>query len=187
MSSDKFIVVDTSVLISALLKPHSVPAQALEVARTHFKIAVSTETLTELTKVLSRDYLARYRTVDERETFLVLYSELAKLIPITEFTEHVTDCRDAKDNKFLDLAIAANAHILVSSDSDLLVLHPYRNIDILTHPHFCKCWRTELLRCKHAKMHSYRDALSQFNYKNSLGTPSWTQNKSTALAATWSI
>lgn len=129
MSSDKYIVVDTSVLISALLKPHSVPAQALEVARTHFKIAVSMETLTELTKVLSRDYLARYRTVDERETFLVLYSELAEIIAITE---HVTDCRDPKDNKFLDLALAANARILVSSDSDLLVLHPYRNIYIVT-------------------------------------------------------
>lgn len=129
MSSDKYIVVDTSVLISALLKPHSIPAQALECARTHFKLAVSTETLTELTKVLSRDYLARYRTVDERETFLVLYSELAEIIAVTE---HVTDCRDPKDNKFLDLALAANARILVSSDSDLLVLHPYRNIDIVT-------------------------------------------------------
>ena len=129
MSSDKYIVVDTSVLISALLKPNSIPAQALERARTHFKLAVSTETLTELTKVLSRDYLARYRTVDERETFLVLYSELAEIIAITE---HVTDCRDPKDNKFLDLALAANARILVSSDSDLLVLHPYRNIHIMT-------------------------------------------------------
>ncbi len=128
MSSDKYIVVDTSVLISALLKPNSVPAQALEYARTHFKIALSTETLTELTKVLSRDYLTRYRTIDEREAFLVLYSELAELIPITE---HVTDCRDAKDNKFLDLAIASKAQILVSSDSDLLVLHPYRDIQIL--------------------------------------------------------
>ena len=129
MSSDKYIVVDTSVLISALLKPNSLPAQALERARTHFKLAVSTETLTELTNVLSRDYLARYRTVDERETFLVLYSELAEIIAITE---HVTDCRDPKDNKFLDLALAANARILVSSDSDLLVLHPYRNIHIVT-------------------------------------------------------
>jgi uncharacterized protein len=129
MSSDKYIVVDTSVLISALLKPNSVPAQALEVARTHFKIAVSMETLTELTKVLSRNYLTRYRTIEERETFLVLYSELAEMVDITE---HVTDCRDPKDNKFLDLALAANARILVSSDSDLLVLHPYRNIDIVT-------------------------------------------------------
>jgi putative PIN family toxin of toxin-antitoxin system len=132
MSLDKYIVVDTSVLISALLKPNSVPAQALEYARKHFKLAVSTETLTELTKVLSRDYLTRYRTIEERETFLVLYSELAELIPFTEQTEHVTDCRDAKDNKFLDLAIAANARILVSSDSDLLVLHPYRGIYIVT-------------------------------------------------------
>lgn len=135
MSLDKFIVVDTSVLISALLKPGSIPAQALEYARTHFKLAVSIETLTELAKVLSRDYLARYRSVEERETFLVLYSELAETIHVTE---HVTDCRDPKDNKFLDLALVANAQILVSSDSDLLVLHPYRTINIVTPSEFLK-------------------------------------------------
>lgn len=85
--------------------------------------------------MLSRDYLARYRTVDEREQFLVLYRELAEIVPITE---HVTDCRDPKDNKFLDLALAANAQILVSSDSDLLVLHPYRTIHIITPSEFLK-------------------------------------------------
>jgi uncharacterized protein len=139
MSSDNrfvnYIVVDTSVLIGALLKPSSIPAQALDYARAHFTLAVSTETLTELAKVLSRDYLARYRTADEREQFLILYSELAEIVPITE---HVTDCRDPKDNKFLDLALAANAQILVSSDSDLLVLHPYRNVSILTPSEFLK-------------------------------------------------
>ena len=121
------IVLDTSVLISALLKPTSIPAQALERARTHYTLVASTETLTELATVVSRDYLAKYRTVDEREAFLSRYSELVKLIPITA---QVTDCRDAKDNKFLELALSAQAPIIVSSDSDLLVLHPYRGIHI---------------------------------------------------------
>lgn len=127
MEARKHIVLDTSVLISALLKPTSVPAQALERARTQYTIVASIETMMELATVISRDYLAKYRTVDEREEFLGRYSELVKLIPITT---QVTDCRDAKDNKFSELALSAQAPIIVSSDSDLLVLHPYRGINI---------------------------------------------------------
>ena len=44
----------------------------------------------------------------------------------------VTDCRDKDDNKFLALALSVDAEIIVSGDSDLLVLNPYQNIRILT-------------------------------------------------------
>jgi putative PIN family toxin of toxin-antitoxin system len=120
-------VIDTGVLISAFLKPKSIPAQALERARTQYTLVASIETMMELATVISRDYLAKYRTVDEREEFLGRYSELVELIPITT---QVTDCRDAKDNKFLELALSAQAPIIVSSDSDLLVLHPYQGINV---------------------------------------------------------
>jgi len=43
----------------------------------------------------------------------------------------VTDCRDAKDNKYLELALAAQAEAIVSSDTDLLVLHPWSGVRIL--------------------------------------------------------
>jgi predicted nucleic acid-binding protein len=43
----------------------------------------------------------------------------------------VTDCRDQKDNKYLELAVAAGAETIVSSDHDLLVLHPWRGVRIL--------------------------------------------------------
>jgi hypothetical protein len=43
----------------------------------------------------------------------------------------VTDCRDPKDNKYLELALAAGAETIVSSDDDLLVLHPWRGVRIL--------------------------------------------------------
>ena len=45
--------------------------------------------------------------------------------------EPVTDCRDPKDNKYLELALAAGASIIVSSGDDLLVLDPWRGIRIL--------------------------------------------------------
>lgn len=46
-------------------------------------------------------------------------------------SEPVTDCRDAKDNKYLELALASGAGIIVSGDADLLVLHPWRGVRIL--------------------------------------------------------
>jgi uncharacterized protein len=48
-----------------------------------------------------------------------------------EPSERVTDCRDPKDDKYLELALAAGAEIIVSSDDDLLVLHPWRGVHIL--------------------------------------------------------
>ena len=39
--------------------------------------------------------------------------------------------RDPKDNKYLELALAAGAETIVSSDEDLLVLHPWRSVRIL--------------------------------------------------------
>ena len=43
----------------------------------------------------------------------------------------VTDCRDTAENKYLELALPAQASTIVSSDRDVLVLHPWRGILIL--------------------------------------------------------
>jgi len=53
-------------------------------------------------------------------------------------TEIITDCRDPKDNKFLELAVEANASCIVTGDKDLLVLDPFRGIPILTAADFLK-------------------------------------------------
>lgn len=44
----------------------------------------------------------------------------------------VTDCRDKKDNKYLELALAAQADLIITSDSDLLALNPWRGVRIET-------------------------------------------------------
>jgi len=43
----------------------------------------------------------------------------------------VSDCRDPKDNKYLELALAAGAETIVGSDDDLLVLDPWRGLRIM--------------------------------------------------------
>jgi predicted nucleic acid-binding protein len=47
-------------------------------------------------------------------------------------TKSIRICRDPKDDKYLELALACNASAIITGDKDLLVLHPYENISILT-------------------------------------------------------
>jgi putative PIN family toxin of toxin-antitoxin system len=48
-----------------------------------------------------------------------------------EITERIAACRDATDDKFLELAVNGEADVIVSGDADLLVLNPFRGIPIV--------------------------------------------------------
>jgi putative PIN family toxin of toxin-antitoxin system len=78
---------------------------------------------------LSRPKFARAISLARRERFL---EELRRSAIWFEPSIAVSDCRDAKDDKYLELALAAGADMIVSSDEDLLVLHPWRGIPILS-------------------------------------------------------
>ena len=53
---------------------------------------------------------------------------------LVEVTAAVSACRDPKDYKFLELALSGAATHIISGDGDLLALHPFRGITILS-PH----------------------------------------------------
>ena len=46
--------------------------------------------------------------------------------------EQINECRDPKDNKYLELALSGQAECIVTGDDDLLVLNSWRGIEILT-------------------------------------------------------
>ena len=122
-------VFDTNVIVSAALLAGSVPRQAFDKALDEGRILISVPVLLELAEVLSRKKLNKYLLEEERMRFLVALLKEAELV---EITEAVTDCRDAKDNKFLELAVSGEADCIISGDDDLLVLSPFRGIPILT-------------------------------------------------------
>lgn len=70
---------------------------------------------------------------NKRKEFLEILAETAEFINITE---QVNECRDPKDNKYLELAVSGKAECIVTGDEDLLVLHTFRQIDILTVQNF---------------------------------------------------
>jgi len=126
-------VIDTNVLISALLFKSSVPFEAICLANKQGVILYSEATLRELKKVLSRRKFDKYISEEEREIFLLNFVGSSQLVTITE---NITICRDQKDNKFLELAVSGKAKIIVTGDLDLLILNPFESIKILTPDQF---------------------------------------------------
>ena len=122
------IVFDASAVVSAALRETSVPEQALLRAEATDLFALSAEVDAEIAEVLSRPRFAQAVTAARRMRILdILRGGAVWFAP----TERVTDCRDAKDNKYLELALAAGAATIISGDADLLVLDPWRGVRIL--------------------------------------------------------
>ena len=129
-----FFVFDTN-NISAILFKDSTTAKALDTAFEQGKLVVSNETLNELANVLFRKKFDSYLSDEERWQFIDRIESKSKLFfPNVQ----ITDCRDPKDNKFLELAVTAEASCIVTGDKDLLALHPFRNILILNASGFLK-------------------------------------------------
>lgn len=122
------IVFDTSTLVSATFRADTPPFLAVLKAFDDGAIAVSDPVFDELTEVLFRPVLARHVNEVLRTRLLTQLRDLGAWF---DPTEELSDCRDANDNKFLELALAASAHSIVSSDLDLPVLHPWRGVRIL--------------------------------------------------------
>jgi uncharacterized protein len=122
-------VFDTNVVVSALLLADSIPRQAFDKALDQGTVLISVPVILELADVLSRKKLNKYLLENERMRFLIGLLRETELI---DTTETITICRDPKDNKFLELAVDGNADYIVTGDADLLVLHPFRGIQILT-------------------------------------------------------
>ena len=70
----------------------------------------------------------RYLSLASRARTLADFRETILIVAITE---QVQECRDAKDDKFLELA-AGKADLILTGDQDLLMLHPWRGISIQT-------------------------------------------------------
>lgn len=128
------VVIDTSSLVSYALTRGELMRRVVD--RWHagdFTMLSSAATRAELAAVLVRPAI--------RALAVAPLDELAD--GLTRFSEHVPHtlalpnaCRDPKDVKFLECAVAGQADYLVSSDRDLLALRRFRDVAIVNPGHF---------------------------------------------------
>ena len=124
-------VVDTGVLVSGLIKRAGTTGEIMRSLRDgRFRIIFSTNILMEVIEVLGRpSFRSKYHIQpDDINALIDLIRLRGELVAIKE---QVTACRDPKDNKFLEAAIAGQADAIVSGDADLLDLIAFKGIPIL--------------------------------------------------------
>lgn len=131
------IVLDTNVLLSALLFPGGPPEKILTLAK-----------LGELTLFLSPDILSEFKKVmrvkfkyeeSEIEEFIARFRAFAQLTYPEERVQLIT--RVDADNRILECAIQARAEFLVTGDKrDILPLKKIQSTLILTPSQFLEYW-----------------------------------------------
>ena len=127
------MVLDTSTLVSAALRIGSVPYQVLLEALGAWDVCASVGTLAELERVLGHKKFDRYLDRASRREFVALIRHNVRLFSVSDADAMAVEppCRDVWDNQFLALALVAEADVVVSSDEDLLVRHPWRGIPVV--------------------------------------------------------
>jgi uncharacterized protein len=122
------VVVDTNVIISGLLFPRSDLNRALSKAK-NCEMLASEATKLEIVEVMSRSKFDRYVTVEIRRQLVAEYVRACKTVLVHST---IRACADAKDDKFLELAVDGRADLILTGDQDLLALHPFQGIAIIT-------------------------------------------------------
>lgn len=128
------VIIDTNVWISFLI------GKSLKGIQNYLdngviKIVVCQEQLIELNEVFKRPKFQKYFSKVQVKEFFELLEECSVCI---DLTTKVNDCRDLKDNYLLSLVIDSKADYLITGDSDLLVLNPYKSTKILNYSDFKK-------------------------------------------------
>ena len=127
-NSSMRLVIDTNVLVSAILSPVSISAKVLNWGEDNGVILYSTATLAEVLSVLGRSKFSKYIDHDDIDGLSIRIKTAWLLI---EILNQVQLCRDPKDDKFIDLALNGEASHLITGDNDLLVLNPIKNTSVI--------------------------------------------------------
>jgi putative PIN family toxin of toxin-antitoxin system len=125
-------VIDTNVLVSALLWGGT-PRALLEHVRNGAVTLISSPALlAELARVLERPKfdVVLLRSNTSRAQTLAEVRQLADVIDPSLLAQPV--CRDKDDDEVLALAVAAQVDIVISGDDDLLSLGSFEGIPILS-------------------------------------------------------
>ena len=136
------IVLDTNILVSALVAARGAPAQILARCQMgELTLLLSPDLMAELARVLHYPALRKRLTYndDQIARYLALLMEIGVMLTPLPGAPFVAD--DPDDDKFVALALAGGARYLVSGDDHLLRLGQVHAIAILKPATFLRLWQ----------------------------------------------
>jgi len=138
------IVLDTNVLVSALINPHGKPAQIINyVFENKIRLFTSPSIMEELERVLSYPKLMKRHGLNSEELkeFISDLLSIMSLIEEEKIIEVIME--DPSDNKYLSCAIDAKVDFIISGDIHLLNLGEYEGNRIVTPAQFLEIMERE--------------------------------------------
>ena len=129
------VVLDTNVLISALLFKGELTRMVGLWQRGKMIPVISKETFDELRTVLEYPKFSLSRA----EIKSLIEQEILPFFEVVNVSKHVKGaCRDPGDDKFISCALSANADYIVTGDKDLSDLKKYQSVRIIHASDFIK-------------------------------------------------
>ena len=128
------VVIDTNLLLSAILTHRGNPARILNLFRKDLiEIAISDDILKEMDRVLHYPKLKKRHGWSPQEISLFL-KELRQFCIVVQppTRESLIIEKDPTDDKYLDCAVASEANYIITGDQDLLGIGQYQGIKIVT-------------------------------------------------------
>lgn len=126
------VVIDSNLFISSLFgKITSKLVQDIVIQK--FNLVTSQKQINEICGVLRRPKFQNKiseKQVNEIEQIIIKHGTLVDTPGI------IFDCRDPKDNFILEMALNGKADFIITGDSDLLELNPYKEIKIIKFSEF---------------------------------------------------
>jgi uncharacterized protein len=120
------IVLDTNILVSALMSIRGAPAQLVELAACAAVQNLTSEALLlELHHVLNRPLFNK----QDHSPYMQHVRAFSECVTPTEKLHH---CKDEPDNRVLECAVAGRADYIISGDKELLGLGRCRGIPIVS-------------------------------------------------------
>jgi hypothetical protein len=129
------VVLDTSVLISALLFGGELSRLVVRWQMGVFTPVISRDTFEELERVLSYPKFH----LSDKEKRLILTEEILPFFEVVEVKEKIKGmCRDPADDKFISCALSAGVEVIVSGDKDLISVGMYKSVKLMSPSDFLK-------------------------------------------------
>ena len=89
----------------------------------------SKQTISDLSSRITQPKFDKYVSAEDREAYVNNLILSADLVIIDNL---IQGCRDRDDDKFLETAVKGDAQFIISGDQDLLTMHRFEGIDIVT-------------------------------------------------------
>jgi putative PIN family toxin of toxin-antitoxin system len=128
-------VIDTNVLVPAIWRG-SAQGPVLDAwYRAEFELIMSDRLLNEIDSVFEYPHIQRRRgwSVERKRILLEVFRQRSVLV---EPRIELNVVRDTDDNRVLEAAVTGEADYVVTLDDDLLTLHEFQGIQIVTPPRF---------------------------------------------------